>query len=260
MPACNQVSLRSAKRPDDVSWFDYSDVSSSVAKFLKGQADRICRSAGKSVIEIGKHLIGAKHYLSHGAFLRWVECEVGMPARTAQAYMQVAQWASGKNPAVALLPPTLLYLLSAPCTPHEFIVDVLKRAAAGEHISLPAVRGELKALREAKCDESQNEAINGHRPPAHRPRTESASKILDLGATVMGAVAIMARGLSKSDFTRVQEILTSKSVLCDPDFTQKIEAAFRSVKEVMEPRRKLRSQALTPPHLLTAPIKEAQAS
>jgi hypothetical protein len=41
--------------------------------------------------------IAAKHYLSHGSFLRWVETEAGLPARTAQAYMQVAHWASGKN-------------------------------------------------------------------------------------------------------------------------------------------------------------------
>src|ERR1700712_4880530 len=102
--------------------FDYSSVSSPLANFLKGQADRIRRQCVTSIIQIGKALLEAKRHLSHGAFLLWVECEVCMPVRTAQAYMRVAQWASAQKTAVvAHLSPTILYLLSAPSTPEDFV-------------------------------------------------------------------------------------------------------------------------------------------
>ena len=57
--------------------------------FLLGQANRICRLVGKSIIEIGNDLLRTKQYLLHGALLRWVESKVGIPARTAQGYMKV---------------------------------------------------------------------------------------------------------------------------------------------------------------------------
>ena len=81
--------------------FNYDSVSPTVAKFLKGQANRILRTSSSAVIQVGKDLIAAKHYLPHGSFLVWVENEVGMRTRTAQAYMRVAQWASGKSATVA---------------------------------------------------------------------------------------------------------------------------------------------------------------
>jgi hypothetical protein len=79
---------------NDPSEFDYASVTIPVAKFLKGQATRIRQYAGKAIVQIGGDLVSAKHYLSHGQFLRWVENEVGIPPRTAQAYMQAAQWAA----------------------------------------------------------------------------------------------------------------------------------------------------------------------
>src|SRR5436305_1571476 len=77
--------------------FDYSSLPPSVARFLRGQADRIRQHCASSIIQIGKALLEAKHHLSHGAFLPWVECEVGIPARTAQVYMRSANWAAGKS-------------------------------------------------------------------------------------------------------------------------------------------------------------------
>ena len=88
--------------------FDYESVPLSVAKFLRGQADRIRRQCATSVIQIGKALLEAKRHLSHGGFLRWVECEVCIPVRTAQTYMRVANWASDKGATVAHLSPSAL--------------------------------------------------------------------------------------------------------------------------------------------------------
>lgn len=220
--------------------FDYTGVSASVTKYLKGQVERIRRSASKSIVEIGKDLIGAKHYLSHGAFLRWVESEVGIPARTAQAYMQVAQWVSQKGSGVAALPPTLLYLLSAPSTPEEFITAVLKRVGAGEQITFQTIRRELKALREAKWDLKHNDAC-----PEFRPAELSAQVMplkLDVATIVMEAVAILARGLSKAEFKQVRDMMTSKPVLDDPELPQKIAVAFNTIQESAEFDQKLQSQ------------------
>jgi len=133
----------------DKPQFDYEMVSSPVANFLKGQADRIRKQCVTSIIQIGKALNEAKRHLSHGAFLRWVEWEVCLPARTAQAYMKVANWAADKNAAVAHLSPSTLYVLSASSTPNEYVTEILSRAESGEIIPPSAVRNELKALRES---------------------------------------------------------------------------------------------------------------
>jgi hypothetical protein len=139
-----------AKRSANYVGFDYSTLSSAVADFLRGQTHRICRQSGTSIVNIGKDLIAAKHHLSHGAFLKWVEFEVGLPARTAQAYMQMAQWATRKNASVAHLPPSLLYLLSARSTPSSYADDVLKRIEGGERIALQDVRADLSARKRFK--------------------------------------------------------------------------------------------------------------
>ncbi|HEV2956733.1 MAG TPA: DUF3102 domain-containing protein, partial [Xanthobacteraceae bacterium] len=132
--------MKQTMQPDlcaaGVSEFDYASLPISVAKFLKGQATRIRQYAGKSIIQIGKDLAAAKHYLSHGQFVRWAEKEVGIPARTAQGYMRAAQWAAGKSAAVAHLPPSLLYVLSASSTPEELVEDILRKAEVGEEIVL----------------------------------------------------------------------------------------------------------------------------
>jgi Protein of unknown function (DUF3102) len=240
MSVSNYATVESANQQNTTVCFDYNGVSPSVAKYLKGQVERIRRSASKSIVEIGKDLIGAKHYLSHGAFLRWVESEVGLPARTAQAYMQVAQWVSQKGVGVATLPPTLLYLLSAPSTPEEFIASVLKRVGAGEQITFQSVRRELKALREAKWDPKHNDACAEFQPAALNAQVMPLKR--DVADIVTEAVGILARGLSKVEFKRVRDMMTSKPVLDDPELAQKIVVAFKTIQEATELDRKLQSQ------------------
>ena len=196
--------------------FDYESLPSATAKFLKGQADRIRRYVGKSIVDIGKDLIGAKHYLSHGEFLRWVESEVGIPARTAQAYMQVAHWLAGKSAAIALLPPSLLYVLSSPSTPKDFIERILKKAEAGERMALSTIREELKA---------RSQARQGGQKSAARKEPPCAA-ISRAAPTVMDAIAIIAEGLSTADFAKVRNIMTSKHILEDPELPHLIGMAF----------------------------------
>lgn len=206
------------------SEFDYSSVPCSVARFLKGQADRIRRQCVTSIIQIGKALLEAKHHLSHGDFLSWVESEVGLPARTAQAYMRVAVWASAKGATVAHLQPSALYMLSASSTPKEFAANILDRVEAGEHITLSALRQELKALLE-----SQQERLE---PVTPRDPLMDSEQITDATDCQVGErsmnelVAILVRGLSEADFARVRDIATSDVFLSDPQLAKNIEKAF----------------------------------
>lgn len=208
--------------------FDYSDMSSSVATFLMGRAERIRRQASSSVIGIGKDLIEAKRYLSHGAFVDWVEGEVGIPARTAQAYMRVAKWAPAKSAKISKLPVSLLYVLAASGTPEEFAADVVKRVESGERISVRAIHAELRDMREMKCEDLRA------RPSFREARGKDTSAIavgthVATAAALQEVVAILAHALSEQEFARVQDIMTDKSVMNDPELAWKIRNAFSTL-------------------------------
>jgi hypothetical protein len=207
------------------SQFDYASVPTSVAKFLKGQATRIRQYTGKTIVQIGGDLVSAKHYLSHGQFLRWVENEVGIPARTAQAYMQAAQWASEHRATAAVLPPSLLYILSSPSTPREFSEAVERRVEAGEHISPTSVRAELKAMRAARQTDNAGECTIGCPAPPNATNQDDTMTRIDFALGEV--VEVLVNTLSTAEFSRVCAILTSNDVLGQPDLPGKIRRAFR---------------------------------
>jgi hypothetical protein len=205
--------------------FNYDEVPSSVAKFLKGQADRIRRQCTSSIIQIGKSLLESKRYLSHGAFLRWVEHEVGVPTRTAQAYMRVANWASGKSATVARLSPSALYLLSAAGVPEDYVADVLNRAEAGEYVAPSIIRSELKAYRSNKPENCGAEISE----PIEHPNDIQCEPISTQNETrgdIAELVEILLQGLSDDDFARVRDIVVSENALLDPHWPQCFRVAF----------------------------------
>ena len=184
--------------------FDYDAVPSSAANFLKGQADRIRKQCVTSIIQIGKALNESKRHLSHGAFLKWVEWEVCLPARTAQAYMRIANWAADKSAAVAHLSPSMLYVLSASSTPNDYVVEILSRAESGETIAPSAVRNELKALRK------NGQQGSGTRAVAQIEQGRTYSR--DLGEDecrcfIEKLTAFLGRVLSVPDFERAQKLM-----------------------------------------------------
>jgi len=208
--------------------FDYNSVEPDVANYLRGEAGRIRRHYTASIVQIGKALIRAKHYLCHGEFIRWVECEAGIPARTAQAYMRVAQWASDKSATVAHLPPTVLYILSAPSTPKELAFNILKRADAGEQIPpLAVMRQELKALREAK---RQGHGIMSAVQASPDQNAATIASATEGKGLLREAVALVARGLSTTEFHRFRDIMTSRRVLDDPKLARNILSAFLTIE------------------------------
>ncbi|PWT92968.1 MAG: hypothetical protein C5B54_02615 [Acidobacteria bacterium] len=206
-----------------ITQFDYESVPSSVANFLKGQATRIRHYAGKSIIQIGRDLAAAKRYLSHGQFLRWIESEVGIPARTAQAYMQAAQWAAGKCANVALLPLSVLYVLSAKNTPKDFADQVFKRVEAGERLALPAVRAELAALREAA---QRDRSVVEYVAVKSKACAERFDSVPHGEAALIEVVRMLYGMLSKSAFEHIRSILTNENVLDHPSLSDNIRNAF----------------------------------
>ena len=202
--------------------FDYGSVSLSVAKFLKGQADRIRRQSTTSTIQIGRALLEAKRHLSHGAFINWVKLEIGIPARTAQAYMRVASWAANKGATVAHLSPSALYLLSASSTPSDFVSNIMRRAEAGEYVAPSVMREELKLLRIAEQQEQSRSEMALCRAAAADVVTISAANGL------VELVSILLAALSPTDFERVRAIMISECEVGDLSLAQKFERAFET--------------------------------
>jgi len=116
--------------------FDYSAFDADTASNLRAQASRIRTRIGKAtqdLIDIGRDLLAAKKNLvDHGAFIKWVESEVGIVRRTAQAYMALAKLADDKGAAIALLPPTTAHRLAAKSAPPEIVSEVVAKALSGE--------------------------------------------------------------------------------------------------------------------------------
>jgi hypothetical protein len=187
-----------------------------------------------SIIHIGKALLEAKHHLSHGGFLRWVECEAGIPVRTAQAYMRVANWASDKCATVAHLSPSVLYLLSASGVSEEFVTDILSRAEAGEYVAPSVMREELKAFRLSKQQGRSGARLSAQRASRNDLKWEAVATESEARGAVAELVAILVQGLSAADFARVRDIVTSNTVLSDPQLAQNLEQAFgRATQDCM---------------------------
>jgi len=227
--ARRQSAAPAARTPLQADGFDYSSLSGSVATFLRSQADRINQTSSKSVIQIGKDLIAAKRYLAHGAFVAWVKCEAGLPARTAQAYMHVANWAAHKSPSVTRLPPSVLYVISARSAPEQFVQQLLERVEAGEQITAQAIRQQIKSIRHFASSDEAPEAVDA---PSAVPDDDA----LDHDLTLARAVDILVHGLSASDFVRVKQIMTSSIVIDDPELAHKIAVAFLNAAKHMPGR------------------------
>ena len=209
--------------------FDYGALTPIVEKFLRGQADRIRRHCASSIIQIGKALLEAKRHLSHGMFLRWVEYEIGIPPRTAQAYMRVAHWASTKRATVAHLPPSALYMLSSSGVPEGFVTEVLERVEAGEIIAASGIRRELRAFRVSKGKKSSGKEVRAQRAIDKSSQDQPCFESAVVGSPIAELAALLVQKLSASDYARACEILTSESVLSDPELREKLEQQFLRV-------------------------------
>ena len=154
--------------------FAYSDLPAPIAAEVRDATARIKNRLGRQVndmIETGNDLIGVKSKTEHGQFERWLDSELGMNIRTAQRFMRAAEWAEGKNDTVSHLPPTMVYLLSAPSTPESIQRQVLDDLEAGKPINQHEVRG---AVAEAKFQERQEKTAEQRKTNLKRKKHNQA--------------------------------------------------------------------------------------
>jgi hypothetical protein len=150
--------------------------------------------------------------------------------------MRAANWASDKGATVAHLSPSALYLLSATGVPEDFVIDILRRAEAGEYVAPSVMREELKAFRLNSPQQRCGTRISSQ--PASRGdwKWEAVATESEARGAVAELVAILVQGLSAADFARVRDIVTSDTVLSDPQLAQKLERAFgRATQDCLAP-------------------------
>lgn len=154
-PANNVVALPKAKRKaPQVYAFDYSGISTAVAKEAEATAMRIRDRLRAHTIETGKELLNVKQKLGHGKFGKWLEFHFGWKERTAQNYMNSAT-AFGSTPQVIdILPPSTIYKLAAKSTPEALRQSVIDEIKRGE---TPDPKKIEKRIAEIKTEARQRE-------------------------------------------------------------------------------------------------------
>jgi hypothetical protein len=166
--------------------FDYSAIDADLACNLRQQANRIRTRIGEAtqdLIDIGRDLLAAKkHLIGHGDFIRWVEAEVGIPRRTAQAYMAIAKLADDRGAVIALLPPTTVHRLASKSAPSEVVSEVVAKAQSGDVLPDRMVSEMILEAKFQKKKAAQHEGnglprskqskIEGEAKEQGRPKTE----------------------------------------------------------------------------------------
>lgn len=159
-PANNVVALPKVKRKaPQVYAFDYSGISTAVAKEAEATAKRIRDRLRAHTIDTGKELLKVKRDLGHGRFGKWLEFHFGWKERTAQNYMNSAQ-AFGSTPQVIdILPPSTVYKLAAKNTPEalrQSVIDEIKRGETPDPKKIERRIAEIKteARQKGNADES----------------------------------------------------------------------------------------------------------
>jgi hypothetical protein len=179
---------------------------------LRRQATRIKTRIGKAtqdLIDIGRDLLAAKkHLIDHGDFIKWVEAEVGIARRTAQAYMAIAKLADDKGAAIALLPPTTVHRLASKSAPPEVVSEVVAKAQSGDvlpdrtvsEMILEAKFQRRKTARHAGNGHSKQSKIGSEASEQVRQKIEQTSpnqekKTSEAAETLLEALGIEGVGL-----------------------------------------------------------------
>ena len=204
--------------------FDYSVLDADLASNLRRQAKRIRTRIGKAtqdLIDIGCDLLAAKkHLIDHGDFIKWVEAEVGIARRTAQAYMAIAKLADDKGAAIALLPPTTVHRLASKSAPSEVVNDVVAKAQLGDVLPdrmvsemileakfqrKKSARGEGSGLPRSKQSKIEDGAKAQGRPkteqtaPNRERKTSEAAEVL-LNALGYDGVVLVVKKFSEEEW------------------------------------------------------------
>lgn len=134
-----------------IEMFSYGSLSPELQVEVKAATERIklrMKRTAEDIIEIGKDLIAVKARLSHGQFLPWIQAEFEMSRHTAENFIRIAE-RFPENDKVYHFKPSVLYALAAPSTPNEVVEEAVKKAEAGESVTVAEVK-KLKAELAAK--------------------------------------------------------------------------------------------------------------
>lgn len=154
--------------------FDYGTLDPAIATPLRQQAERIRRRLGRhtaDIIETGRDLLAVKEKLDHGNFVAWIENDLKLPKRTAQAFMSAARLAE-KSATVALFPPATVYRLAAKGTPEDIRDAFLARAESGDIPPDKEVKDAIKRAARLRWQQEEQAASQARRA---RRRQESAA-------------------------------------------------------------------------------------
>ena len=107
----------------------YIGMDQATARFAQKSADRIRNLVGRqaqNMMHIGQELLDVRKQLQHGQFLEWVNVELGISARTAQKFMNVAENLGPHFEKLKQLNSTTLYALAATSLTDESRKSVLE--------------------------------------------------------------------------------------------------------------------------------------
>lgn len=131
-------------------FYDYGKVDEANREAVRRAAINIkprLKRAAEDLFVIGKDLQATKSLLPHGEYVNWLSVEFGLSVRMAQRFVAVYERLGFKSDIMSFLPPTILYLLSAPSTPDEAIAQVQQRLDERKPISVATVQ---QVINEAK--------------------------------------------------------------------------------------------------------------
>jgi hypothetical protein len=194
-----------------VDRFDYGNVLPELATRLRAQAERIrgrIRKSTEEIIDIGRDLLAVKDELERGAFICWVETEVGINRRTAQAYISAVKLYE-KSATVALFPPATVYRLAAKSAPAEVVETVIAKADAGEIVPDVVVQGMLSDAHARHRREVRQKRKASIRSASRRRREQQSNYQSELQEQKAKAQAIAIDLLRVVGLATVRKILTA---------------------------------------------------
>jgi hypothetical protein len=127
----------------DLAGFNYTTLDPVLAAQARGVADGIHRRFRSCIAETGRDLITIKEKMPHGLFGGWIRAEFRISDRTAQNYMNFAEFIEGKSEKFAHLPATIIYELASPSAPRAIVEEIIADVDSGVVMSLKAVRTKL---------------------------------------------------------------------------------------------------------------------
>src|SRR3954468_23436366 len=110
--------------------FDYSTLDPEIAAEARAIAERVRarhRQHVEAIIATGCELLRVKAALAHGHFGEWLAAEFGWTGRTARNYMAAAEHFRTRTETVSVLPPAVIYQLTARSTPQHLRDDIINR-------------------------------------------------------------------------------------------------------------------------------------